>query len=145
LALAASNFKTPMFPNLKFEVEVRHKPSIPDSIKHWQVFKDNEEIQRFLKTIEEFSNISIDQDDENGEVEIHATDVLQDTIVGHKIIELKTNHLPKGLVPLERLFNHNDVSRKVVIQTEEMDVVDYDISPDENPRLVKISRKLSQK
>jgi ribonuclease HI len=128
LALAASNFKTPMFPNLKFEVEVRHRPSIPDNIKHWQVFKDDEEIQRFLKTIEEFSNISIDQDDENGEVEIHAAEVLQDTVVGHKIIELKTNHLPKGLVPLERLFDHNDVSRKVVIQTEETDVVDCDIS-----------------
>jgi hypothetical protein len=145
LALAASNFKTPMFPNLKFEVEVRNRPSIPDNIKHWQVFKDDEEIQRFLKTIEEFSNISIDQDDEDGEVEIHAAEVLQDTIVGHKIIELKTNHLPKGLVPLERLFDHNDVSRKAVIQTEETDVVDCDISLDANPRLVKISRKLSQK
>jgi ribonuclease HI len=145
LALAASNFKTPMFPNLKFEVEVRHRPSIPDNIKHWQVFKDDEEIQRFLKTIEEFSNISIDQDDEDGEVEVHAADILQDNVVGHKIIELKTNHLPKGLVPLERLFDHNDVSRKVVIQTEETDVVDCDISPDTNPRLVKISRKLSQK
>jgi hypothetical protein len=98
-----------------------------------------------LKTIEEFSNISIDQDDENGEAEIHAAEVLQDTITGHKIIELKTNHLPKGLVPLERFFDHNDVSRKVVIQTKETNVVDYDISPDANPRLVKISRKLSQK
>jgi hypothetical protein len=67
LALAASNIKTPMFPNLKFEVEVRHRPSIPEKIKHWQVFKDDEEIQIFLKTIEEFSNISIDQDDEDGE------------------------------------------------------------------------------
>jgi hypothetical protein len=67
LALVASNIKTPMFPNLKFEVEVRHGPSIPEKIKHWQVFKDDEEIQIFLKTIEEFSNISIDQDDEDGE------------------------------------------------------------------------------
>jgi hypothetical protein len=65
LALAASNIKTPMFPNLKFEVEVRHGPSIPGKIKHWQVFKDAEEI--FLKTTKEFSNISIDQDDEDGE------------------------------------------------------------------------------
>jgi hypothetical protein len=98
-----------------------------------------------LKNIENFSNISIDQDDEDGEVEVHATNVLQDNVVGHKIIELKTKHLPKGLVPLERLFDHNDVSKKVVIQTEETDVVDCDINPDSNPRLVKISRKLSQK
>jgi hypothetical protein len=49
------------------------------------------------------------------------------------------------LVPLESLFDHNDVSMKVVIQTEETDVVDYDINTDSNPKLVKISRKLSQK
>jgi hypothetical protein len=134
-----------MFPNLKFQIEVRHRPSIPDNIKHWQVFKDDEEIQRFLKTIEEFSNISIDQDDEDAEEEIHTAKILQDTIAGHKIIELKTNHLPKGLVPLERLFDHNVVSRKAVIQIEETDVEDCDISSDANPRLVKVSRKLSKK
>jgi hypothetical protein len=50
-------------------------------------------------------------------MEVHAANVLQDSVAGHKIIELKTNHLPKGLVPLERLFDHNDVSRKDVIQT----------------------------
>jgi hypothetical protein len=133
LALSASNFKTPMFPNLKFEVEVRHGPSIPDNIKHCRVFKDDEEIHRFLKTIEDFSNISIDQDDEDGEAEVHAVDILQDNIAGHKIIKLKTNHLRKGLVPLERLFDHNDVSRKVVIWTEETDVVDCDINTDSNP------------
>jgi hypothetical protein len=49
-----------------------------------------------LKTIEEFSNISIDQDDEDGEEEVHAVDILQDNIARHQIIELKTNHLPKG-------------------------------------------------
>jgi hypothetical protein len=49
-----------------------------------------------LKTIEEFSNISIDQDDEDGEVEVHVADILQDNIAGHKIIELKTNHLRFG-------------------------------------------------
>jgi hypothetical protein len=65
LTFAVSNFKTPMFPNLKFQIEVIHRPSIPDNIKHWQVFKDDEEIQRFMKTIEDFSNILIDQDDED--------------------------------------------------------------------------------
>jgi hypothetical protein len=145
LALATSNFKTPMFPNLKFEVEVRHRPSIQDNIKHWQVFKDDEEIQRFLKNIEEFSNISIDQDDKDGEVEVHAADFLQDNVAGHKIIELKTNHMPKGLVPLEKIFDHNDIFIKEIIQTKETNVVDCDINPDSNPRLVKISRKLSQK
>jgi ribonuclease HI len=54
LALAASNFKTPILPNLRFEVEVRHRPSIPDNIKNWQVFKDDQEIKIFLETLMNF-------------------------------------------------------------------------------------------
>jgi hypothetical protein len=145
LALAANNFRTPIFPNLRFEIKVRHRPSIPDNIKNWEFFKDDQEIQRFLETIDDFSNISIDQDNENDEVEVHAANILQDSIVSHKIIELRTNHLPNGLVPLERLFYHNDVSRKFVIQIEEVEVVDCDISPDSNPRMVKLSKKLPEK
>ena len=68
-----------------------------------------------METIDDFYNISIDQDNENDDVEVHATNILQDNIVGHKIIKLKTNHLLKGLVPLERLFYHNDVSKKFII------------------------------
>jgi len=61
LALAASNFKTPFLKNLIFEVEVRHRPSIPNNIKNWQVFKDDREIKIFLETIDELFSISIDQ------------------------------------------------------------------------------------
>ena len=95
-----------------------------------------------METIHDFSNISIDQDNENDDVEVHATNILQDNIVGHKIIELKKNHFPKGL---EILFDHNDVSRKYFIQIDEAEVVDCDISPDSNPRMVKLSRKMSEK
>ena len=98
-----------------------------------------------METIYEFSNISIDQDNENDDVEVHATNILQDNIVGHKIIELNTNHLPKGLAPLERLFDHNDVSKKSFIQTKEVEVIDCDIGPDSNPRMVKLSIKLLEK
>ena len=57
-----------MLPNLIFEVEVRHKPSIRDNIKNWLVFKDDKEIKRFLETIDEFSAIYIDQENENDDV-----------------------------------------------------------------------------
>ena len=33
-------------------------------------------------------------------------------MVGQKIIELKTNFIPKGLVPLEIIFDNNDVFLK---------------------------------
>jgi hypothetical protein len=48
---------------------MRHRPTIPDNVKHWKVFSDDQELKRFLETIDEFSSISIDQENENDEVE----------------------------------------------------------------------------
>jgi hypothetical protein len=67
LALAASTFKPSIFPNFKYEVEVRHRKNILDNFNHWQVFSDYLELKIFLQTIEEFSNISIDQENEGYE------------------------------------------------------------------------------
>ena len=33
----------------------------------------------------------------------------ENMIAGKEIIDLKTNNIPRGLVPLERLFDNNDV------------------------------------
>jgi hypothetical protein len=57
---------------------------------------------------------------------------------------LKTNHIPKGLVPLERLFDNNDVSKKSSIQSQEKDVVDCNIGTDTNPKIIKLSKALSE-
>jgi hypothetical protein len=43
-------------------------------------------------------------------------------IANHHIVQLPSNHIPKGLVPLERLFDINDVVVKVEGSTEEVDV-----------------------
>jgi ribonuclease HI len=58
LALETSNFKAPLCSNLRYEIEVKHRPSIPNNIKHWQVFSDDQELKKFLETIDEFSAIS---------------------------------------------------------------------------------------
>jgi hypothetical protein len=62
LALAASNFIPPIGMNIKYQVEFIHKTTIPDNLKHWQVFSDELELQRFLQTVEEFSSTSLDQE-----------------------------------------------------------------------------------
>lgn len=54
LAVAASTFKPPINPRLRYEVEMRHKPSVPDNIKNWQVFEDDQKIKDFLTMVEEF-------------------------------------------------------------------------------------------
>jgi hypothetical protein len=52
LVVSASNFKIPLPPKLKYDVEVKYRPSIPDNVKHWKVFEDDIEINIFLETVE---------------------------------------------------------------------------------------------
>jgi ribonuclease HI len=62
LAISASNFRVPLPPKLKYDVEVKYRPSIPDNFKHWKVFEDDLEIKRFLETVDEFFALHNDQD-----------------------------------------------------------------------------------
>jgi hypothetical protein len=39
LVISASTFKTLDLPQMRYEIEMRYKPSIHDNIKYWQVFK----------------------------------------------------------------------------------------------------------
>lgn len=60
-------------------------------------------------------------------------------------MELKRNHIPKGLVPLEKLFDSNDVYKKDSKKTRTEDIVDYNIGTNLNSKIVKISKKLAEK
>jgi ribonuclease HI len=48
LVVSASNFRVPLPPKLRYDVEVKYRPSIPDNVKHWKVFEDDLEIKIFL-------------------------------------------------------------------------------------------------
>ena len=61
---------------------------------------------KFLECVKEFLAIQIDLEEDI--VELVNVGWFQNTIVDQKLIELKTNHIPKGMVPLEILFDHND-------------------------------------
>jgi hypothetical protein len=61
--------------------------------------------------VDEFSDLHIDRDqDIEG---IPHDGVFLNKKVDHHIVQLPSNHIPKGLVPLERLFDRNDVVVKV--------------------------------
>ena len=66
-------------------------------------------------------------------------------IVGHKILQFPTNHIPKGLVPLEIFFYHNDVLVKLPDPKKEAEVIDCNLGTDANPKHVKLSKFLSTK
>ena len=48
-------------------------------------------------------------------------------------------------MPLERLFNSNDVYKKVSNKGENQDTLDYNIGTDVHSKFVKISSKLEEK
>jgi hypothetical protein len=55
---------------------------------------------------------------------------------------LKSNVLPRGLVPLEDLFDFNDVAKKPKIEASGQEVEDCNIGTEEKPKMVKLSKSL---
>ena len=59
-----------------------------------------------------------------------------------EVINLKHNFLPKGLTPLEDLFDSNDVPRKPKMEPVRFDIEECNIGTEENRKLIKLSKSL---
>jgi hypothetical protein len=66
----------------------------------------------------------------------------REKIANHRMLVLKNNQIPKGLIPLERLFDHNDMPLKSTLQPQLEEVEDCDVGTKEEPMMVKISKYL---
>jgi hypothetical protein len=102
------------------------------------VFEEDSEIKRFIEAIDEFSSIHNDQDEDLDEVNQNLN--FHNMIVGHKILQFPTNHIQKYLVPLQRIFYHNDVLVKLPNSEKEVDVIDCNLETVANPKHVKLSK-----
>jgi ribonuclease HI len=60
LIVSASLFKISLSPMVKYDVEIKYRPSVPDNVKHWKVFEDDLEIEKFLQSVDEFYALHID-------------------------------------------------------------------------------------
>jgi ribonuclease HI len=141
LAVSASFLKVPLSPMVKYDVEIKYRPSVPDNVKHWKVFEDDLEIEKFLQFVDEFSVLHIDQDPNlEGDPQ---PEVFLNEIANHQIIQLPSNHILRGLVPLERLFDRNDVAVKGSVLDEDVDTVECNIGTQEEPKFVKLSNNLT--
>jgi hypothetical protein len=147
LAKAASTFTPPTTFNLKYHIQMRHRPSIPNNIQHWQVFEDDEQLRKFLKSLDEFSETYNDQENQNDTIWImqegEDAKEFHDKITNHWMMVLKNNQIPKGLIPLERLFNKDDIPSKTTLQPQPEEVEDCNIGTVDNPKMVKLSKFLS--
>ena len=96
LAMFASTCKLPFEPNYQFTAEIRHRLAIPDNVKNWQVFDNDNQINGFLTLEEEFSGTNVDGDtisefDPTSQIEIdisveNATQMLHPTKFTNKEI-----------------------------------------------------------
>lgn len=142
MVVETSSFKAPWYTKIAYEIQLRCKPLVHNNIKHQKVFKDEQEIKRCMECVEEFSASQIDLEEDTTEL-AHSCQ-FQNTIANQKIIKLKTNHIPKGLVPLERLFENNDVYLKLTNKSSDDNIVSCNIKIEQEPKIVKISRALSR-
>ena len=59
------------------------------------------------------------------------------------ILQLKDNIIPRGLIPLEEIFDQDDVVRKPTLTPTEKGVEDMNIGTKNKPKMVMLSKTLS--
>ena len=92
----------------------------------------------------EFENIKIDQENMNDKkesAELEPTDLTQ--LAGRDIIQLKSNSFPRGLVPLEDIFDSNDVAKSPKVAPRDDEVDECNIGTEKDPKVIKISKNLT--
>lgn len=62
LATFASTFKLPFEPNHHFTAEIKDSPAVPNNVKDWKVFENDEQINKFLTLQQKVSSFNIDTD-----------------------------------------------------------------------------------
>jgi hypothetical protein len=60
-------------------------------------------------------------------------------------VQLPSNHIPKGLVHLEILFDRNDVAVKGKVSTDDADITECNLGTEKNPKYVKLSEEQREK
>jgi ribonuclease HI len=152
LATSATSCKIPFCQTLPYIFEVKCRPTVPDNIRYWQVFGNDDQIEDFLQCKNDFecTNIYLENEEENvnsldceiDSVNTIELDKLGDDELDADVLQLKNNVLPRGLVPLENLFDSNDVAKKQKIEAHGKEVEDCNIVTKEKPRMVKLSKSL---
>jgi len=66
----------------------------------------------------------------------------QDKIENHRMLMLKNNQIPRGLIALEIFFDHNDIHLKSTLLPQPEEVEYCNVGTNEDPKIVKISKYL---
>lgn len=93
----------------------------------------------------EFEGLKIGQENMNDKGESAEQEPTYLTqLAGKDIIQLKNNTLPKGLVPLEDIFDNNDVVKSIKVAPRDDEVEEWNIGTEKDPRVIKLSKNLTK-
>ena len=59
-----------------------------------------------------------------------------------EVLHCENDTIPRGLAPLEELFDFNDVAKKPKMESTEVDIEEYTIGSIEEPKIIKLSKTL---
>ena len=68
---------------------------------------------------------------------------LKDKATKQNIVQLPSNYIPRGLVPLEELFDHNDIPFKPAKRELDPAIQEQNIGSQSHPKLINISTRLT--
>jgi len=66
-------------------------------------------------------------------------------MVGLKFLQLKNNFIPKGLVPLEKLFDRDDVCVNPIVLHKDENSKEFNIGTERDLKIIKLSKQISPK
>jgi ribonuclease HI len=111
-------------------MEVLFIPFVPDNLEHWQVFEDHDQIIRFMEKSKEFTDSQV---------------AFLDDFMDLEVINLQSNTLPKGCVPLENLFDKHDVFKGKRANKQVEEAPEFNIGTEMDPRMIKIGKGTTKK
>ena len=94
-----------------------------------------------MDLLDKFANTNIDnesfhlknfQDTEGGEEGIDVCGQYKNYLGGKDILQLKGNHIPRGMIPLEKLFDQNDVAKYPKMKPTEDSIEDKNIGAEDS-------------
>ena len=81
-------------------------------------------------------------DQENLNIEESQQLKFKDKVVDENIVQLPSNYIPRGMVPLEELFDHNDIPFKPTKKEQDPGVQEKNIGSQIHPKLINLSTNL---
>jgi hypothetical protein len=131
LVVAASNLQpSEDLMKGKGKLEIIFRPSVPNNIDHWKVFKDDEQVLRFIHNVKEFLGFNVSYKEEGKEY-------VEDNPI--------KNPVPRGIAALENIFYRHDMYKKKKEVIKPGSYIEINIGTEEVPRFIKIGKGTSEK